>query len=246
MTGHGPLIGVAPQRGDASTGSYGHEYVADIFLEAIVAAGGVPVMLPGSADESLIATYVDLCDGIAIPGGHRPHPSMWGEEPIAAATEYSPERDALEVPLVRMALAANKPLLGVCRGSQMINIALGGGLVQDLDTLPPVGEQAHWNHWNIHRHAAHEVLVDEGSLLCRVLGGRVRVQANSSHRQCMGTLGQGVVVCAHATDGVPEAVEVPGRRFALGVQWHPEFLWKTLDSDATIWRAFVAAAGAGE
>ena len=245
-----PLICVTPRWEPARGIFCASESVGDVYLNAIVDAGGMPVMMPATADEGLIARYVELCDGFSIPGGQGPNPERWGEEPRVPG-QVSPERDALEFPLVRMVLEADKPLFCICRGAQLLNVAHGGSLAQDLMELPTPEGRAHWTHADMLQNPAHEVVVERGTLLARCVGdaagserladGRVRVQVNSNHHQCVRRLGEGLVASGRATDGVVEAVERPDRRFCLGVQWHPEYTWDRVDTDRALWHAFVAA-----
>ena len=239
--GKRPLILVSPCWAPAEgPRKPSNEYVGDVFLEAIVGAGGMPIVMPISCDERLIRAYVDMCDGIAIPGGYGPDPTLWGEEPSEDKGLSSP-RDALEIPLIRAAIEADKPLLCICRGEQLLTHVCGGTVSRDLVSVPcPLAE--HWTHWGIHWEPAHEVTVEPCTLLSRCIGGARRIRVNSNHRQCVLTPGDDLRVVAHATDGVIEAVEHPGKRFCLGVQWHPEYSWTTNPPDAGIWRAFVRAA----
>lgn len=244
LGGRRPLICVTPcwQPGDGARTS-SNEYATDMFLEAVVAAGGVPLVMPITQDPALISHYVALADGFALPGGAGPDPSLWGEHPSGDKSLSDP-RDALEIPLIRAVLDADKPLLAICRGEQLLNFVCGGTVSRDLMSLPCpfVG---HWEHWGAHWEPVHEVVVKEGTLLAHCVGGPGRIRVNSNHRQCAMSAGPGVVISGRATDAVIEAVEVTGRRFCLGVQWHPEYTWTTQRSDALLWRSFVEAA-AGE
>lgn len=241
-----PLIGVAP-RYEAPATHFGETLSAGVaettnYLDAIVAAGGMPVVLPLTEDEDLIRSYVDLCDGISVPGGPDVDPRLFGDETPYDEKLMCPPRDRFEVPLLRATLEADKPLLTICRGTQMLNVVLGGTLCMDVPGLQPRPGMALWRHGSVLTTPAHPVEVREGSLLARCMGGAGQYQVNSAHHCCVGRLGEGAVLVAEATDGVPEAIEVPGRRFCLGVQWHPEFTWGFLPHDFAIWKAFVAAA----
>jgi putative glutamine amidotransferase len=157
-------------------------------------------------------------------------PRHYGEEPLRPEWEGDPARDVYEIELVRLCLAANKPLLGVCRGAQVLNVALGGTLYQDIETLHP-GARVHRN-WEIYDEHAHEISFERGSLLERWYLGKVpdgSPRVNSVHHQGLKTLGRDLVIEARSLpDGVVEAVryEAPdgGGAFAYGVQWHPEFI----------------------
>ena len=215
---------------------------ATVFLDAILAVGGIPLMMALTEDQDVIERYVAMADGVAIPGGQDVDPALWGvSEPYDRAL-LCPERDDFEVRLIRAALAAHKPRLATCRGMQILNVALGGTLCMDVPSRPVPDGMAHWRHAPILFDPAHAVLIERGSLLARINGLRDSIQVNSSHHCCVEGLGEGVVMTAMATDGVPEAIEVPAEPFCLGVQWHPEYTWRTLESDYLLWKAFVDAA----
>lgn len=219
---------------------------ATVFLDAILAAGGVPLMMALTDDDEVIANYVEMADGIAIPGGQDVNPALWGEEGPYDERLLCHERDAFELRLIHAALDARKPIFATCRGMQILNVALGGTLCMDVPSLPVPEGMVHWRHLPILHDPAHPIVVEDGSLLSRVLDWRGEVQVNSSHHCCVDRLGEGVRLIAVATDGVPEAIEVEGQPFCLGVQWHPEYTWRTLETDFKLWSAFVdAARGAG-
>ena len=242
-----PLICVTP-RWEGSREFLGEKFLPNETIsrglfDAIIDAGGMPVMMPITDDEDVIQGYVDLCDGFVIPGGHSVDPARWGEEPSeGSAKDVSPERDALEFPLVEKVIAADKPLFAICRGMQLLNVAMGGTLSQDLYGLPAREGMEHWRHGIILNNPAHPVEVLEGTALARIMRGRAQIQTNSSHHECVAEVGEGVRVDGYATDGVIEAIEVPGKRFCLGVQWHPEYTWGTLETDRLLWHDFVDAA----
>lgn len=215
---------------------------ATVFLDAILAAGGVPLIMSLTDDDDVLARYIDMADGVAIPGGQDVDPALWGEEEPYDERLLCHERDAFELRLIRATLATGKPLFATCRGMQILNVALGGTLCMDVPSLPVPEGMVHWRHLPILHDPAHPIVVEDGSLLSRVLDWRGEVQVNSSHHCCVDKLGEGVRLTAVATDGVPEAIEVEGQRFCLGVQWHPEYTWRTLETDFKLWRAFVDAA----
>jgi putative glutamine amidotransferase len=193
----------------------------------VLAAGGVPLTL--AQLPSAIAPALDALDAILLAPGRDIEPSCYGEDPgpLMAATE--PRRDAFELELVRVALARGLPILGMCRGIQILNVALGGTLVQDVSLLAPDHPtDPGWRHWKLTEaaslagapapeHPRHDVAVEPGSLLSRALG-TTTVTVNSYHHQAIDRLADGLAVVATAPDGVPEAVELPGRP-VLAVQW---------------------------
>lgn len=218
------------------------ETAATVFLDAILAAGGLPLVMPLTDDDDVLAEMVAMADGIAVPGGQDVSPKMWGDERTYDESLLCPLRDAFEYRLIRAALALHKPLFTTCRGTQMLNVALGGTLCMDVPGMKPIDGMALWRHAPILSDPAHPVEVKAGSLLERALGGYTTVQANSSHHCCVDRLGEGVELVARATDGVPEGIEVPSERFCLGVQWHPEYTWTKMETDFNLWKAFVSAA----
>ena len=241
-----PLIGIAPRWEHKSGGLADfeklspEETIAHCFTEGIVAAGGMPVVLPLTEDESVIDEAVALCDGFALPGGQDVDPARWGVEGYDPAL-LCPERDRFEFALVERVLAADKPLFTTCRGTQLLNVACGGTLCMDVPSLGAPEGMVQWRHTGILTTPAHPVDVEPGSLLSRCVGGAKQIQVNSAHHCCVDRLGEGVRLVGRATDGVPEAIELPGKRFCLGVQWHPEYTWPVLGSDRDLWRAFVDA-----
>ena len=239
--GQRPLICVTPRWFPPHDIFCAGESIGDVFMNALLDAGAMPVMIPVTQDEGLIKSYVDMCDGFIFPGGHNIDARIWGESPISYDL-LCPERDSLEMPLMQMILDANKPFLGICRGAQVLNVVLGGTLVQDLTTLKPQGRSKLWPHATILDVPAHPVEVERGSLLYQCVGNKTTIDVNSSHGQCMGKLGEGVVVTGRATDGIVEAIEVPSQRYCLGVQWHPEYTWQTLSHDWRLFYSLVEAA----
>lgn len=243
-----PLIGIAP-RWEPQTPSLRSpeqlaptEGMASVFPDAVIDAGGTPVLLPLTDDEATIDQLIDLCDGFALQGGPDVDPKLFGD-----ATDYGsriylcPERDAFELPLVRRILDADKPLFTTCRGTQLLNVALGGTLSMDVPNLPPKGGMSLWRHTGALLDPIHPVEVHPGTLLASIVREPL-IQTNSAHHCCVSRLGEGAVLSAEATDGVPECIELPDRRFVLGVQWHPEYTWQKIGSDRALWHAFVEAA----
>ena len=216
------------------------ESMASVFADAIIAAGGMPFMMPLMGDLDLIDEYVEMADGVALPGGDDIDPERWGVHDYDKSL-CCPARDAFEIALVERVLAADKPLFATCRGAQLINVALGGTLCMDVPGWPATPGMVPWRHTMILNDPAHTVEVFEGTLLSRCVGGAKHIQTNSAHHCCVETLGRGVKLSACATDGVPEAIEVPAARFCLGVQWHPEYTYQRIRTDFRLWRAFVAA-----
>jgi putative glutamine amidotransferase len=189
------------------------------YVGAVQRAGGVAVLLPPDAEAIADPDPVlDLIDALLLAGGVDVGPGAYGADAHPATDDSNDERDAFELALARRALARDIPVLGICRGMQVMNVAAGGTLHQHLPEL--VGH-------NDHRHTPgqftdHDVRLAEGSLAARATGEHLHA-TKSHHHQSVDALGEGFVVTGwSALDDLPEAIERPGRRFALGVQWHPE------------------------
>ena len=183
-------------------------------MQAIEQAGGRPVLIPPSADG--VEETLGAVDGLVFSGGSDLDPELYDEQPHDETSGVVPERDRAELTLLEAALARDMPVLAVCRGSQVFNVARGGDLVQHLPDV--VGDDKHKHTPGTF--ADHDVTLEPGTRLAEVLGDRAAVK--SHHHQGFGRVGEGLRVAAHAEDGTIEAVEDPSHRFALGVLWHPE------------------------
>ena len=184
------------------------------YVQSIEAAGGRALLVPPS--EEGVDETLDALDGVLFSGGADLEPSEYGHEPHPETTGTRPERDRGELALLRAALERDMPVLAVCRGSQVLNVARGGDLVQHLPDV--VGHEQHKHTPGVF--ADHEVEVKEGTRLESLLGTRAPVK--SHHHQGFGKVGDGLVESAWAEDGTLEALEDPSKRFAVGVLWHPE------------------------
>jgi putative glutamine amidotransferase len=215
-----PTIGICAALERARFGAWDQEVnlLPRGYADAVQAAGGVALLLP---PDDVAAEHpgdlLDRLDGLMLAGGRDLDPLTYGARPEPETDEPSPERDRFELALASAALDRDMPLLGVCRGMQMLNVACGGTLTQDL------GKSLSARH----RHtpgvfADHEVELDPGSLATRAVGAE-RISVRSHHHQAVDELGEGLLASGRSPeDGLVEAIELPGRRFALGVLWHPE------------------------
>ena len=161
------------------------EAIADCFVDAILAAGGLPLTMSLTTDEDIIDEYVGMADGVAVPGGPDVNPARWGSTMPYDAGLLCEQRDAFEFPLVRRALEADVPLFTTCRGTQLLNVALGGALCTDVPSLGAPEGMAQWRHVGILNGPAHPVEVEEGSRLQCALGGVSVAQVNSAHHCCL-------------------------------------------------------------
>ena len=226
------MIGVTTYLTRAAWGAWDMEaaLVPASYVRAVVAAGGVPLLVPPGAPPAEVLSAVD---GLVFSGGSDLDPSLYGAAAHAETAGVVRERDEFELELMREALAADLPLLAICRGSQVLNVARGGGIEQHLPDV--VGHEQHREVPGAF--SEHPVSVVPGTRLASVVGAETEV--HSHHHQGYGKLGSGLVEAARAPDGTLEAVEVPDRRFAVGVLWHPEE-----DDDRALFEALVAEAAA--
>lgn len=230
-----PLIGI-------TTGYEQHgEAVAELakrYVDAVVRAGGAPVVLP-PADLRLVQRYAEMLDGLIVSGGKDIPPSLYGEATHPQTDALSEERPLFEIQLVRLLRDRDTPVLGICYGCQLLNVAFGGTLIQDVPSQvqPPL---QHRRTSSAEPHARHRVTLREGSLLRQILG-RNEVEIVSSHHQAVKQPASCFKITATAPDGVIEAIEVEDARFFVGVQWHPEM---DPEAEAThaLLHAFIRAA----
>jgi putative glutamine amidotransferase len=213
------------------------------YVEGVVGAGGVPVVFPPVGGAREAEALLDGIDGLLLSGGSDLHPSYYGEEPVPELGPTLPERDAFEMSLVEQALRRGLPILGICRGMQVLNVALGGTLFQDLpsqmDHLVLLGHRQETPKWE----PTHEVVVDGGSQVAGIMQtGELKV--NSYHHQAVKDLASGLVAVAHASDGVVEAVEWGdlSQRWLVGVQWHAEAMRDAGPEHRNLFEAHVRAA----
>jgi putative glutamine amidotransferase len=195
------------------------------YSRAVAAAGGLPVMIPLLDDDDTLRALYDRMDAVLLPGGGDLDPATYGEPPLPTCGRLDPARDRVELRFARWAIAEGKPLFGLCRGLQIVNVALGGTLYQDIaaqrsdaikhDYFPTAGFPRD--------HLAHPVTVASGTRL-EALVGTAPLKVNSMHHQAVKDLAPGLVSTAVAPDGMIEGLESSGNQFLLGVQWHPESL----------------------
>ena len=228
-----PLIGLIPLV-DEGRESF---WMLPGYMAGIARAGGLAVMLPLTGEDVDIENLVERFDGFLFTGGHDVDPALYGQEKEGYCGDLCPGRDAMEQKLLKAALAADKPVLGICRGLQLMNAALGGTLWQDIPTQFP----SETNHRMAapYGRAEHTVQVNPelpfGNL-------PLTLGVNSCHHQGIRELAPELKVWAKAPDGLVEAVYLPGKRYARAVQWHPEFFPVEDELSRTIFSGFVEAA----
>lgn len=214
-------------------------WINPMYTAGILEAGGLPVVLPLSRKESVWEEYLSAFDGFLIPGGQDVAPSYYGQEVLPACGYAAPLRDEQETYMLKRLWELDKPVLGICRGLQIMNTAWGGTLYQDLPTQKP--SSVTHRQPKPYEIPHHQVTIAKDSMLYGILGYD-RLSVNSMHHQALWELSPRVKAVAWAEDGIVEAIEVPEKTFMLGVQWHPEHLFRDYDSGKRIFKAFVNAA----
>jgi putative glutamine amidotransferase len=218
-----PTIGICTALERARWGMWDQQAVllSRSYVEAVQHAGALVLMLP--PDEQLLGEpgeLLDLLDGLVLAGGADIDPAVYGERAHPETVDTVPERDRFEITLVRAAIERDLPVLGICRGMQLINVAYGGTLLQHLPER--FGHHEHLRVVGTFDGADHDVDLIEGSLAARA-AGETHHATKSHHHQGVDRLGEGLQISGSSSmDGLPEAIEMPDRRFVLGVQWHPE------------------------
>ena len=234
-----PIIGIPCHAGLRAETERPIYYNNRTYIHAVERAGGVPILIPIFDDLDELETLLPRLDGLLLSGGIDVDPSNYDEEPHPLLSETNPKLDTLELTMARWAFDENMPTLGICRGMQVLNVSLGGSLYQDLGALYP--NSMRHALWDLPRTTiGHSIHVESGSRMEQILGTS-ELHANSLHHQAVKTPGKGVRVSGRAEDGVAELIEVPGHRFMMGVQCHPEELYANDAAWASLFSAFIGA-----
>ncbi len=231
-----PIIGLTPQ--------YDYErnrvWIGPNYLDAIQTAGGIPILLPLSIDKDELAVAAKICDGFLFTGGPDISPFRFQEETIQQCGVVVPERDKMEEDLFSIAMESDKPILGICRGIQVLNVFLGGTLYQDISAQLVSDLQLAHSQSSGNSVLSHSVVIEKKSLLYPIIS-KEYIQVNSFHHQAIKDLAPSLKVAGVSPDSLIEAVYLPEKKFFLGVQWHPEHLFRSNEDAYNIFNAFVNA-----
>jgi putative glutamine amidotransferase len=242
-TSRRPLIGVTPDFNGDRTDFGGDEptcFVRNRYLDAVWKMGGIPFMLPLSKKKGSARMAFEKLDGLLLTGsGPDIPPPLYGEKQKYRFPLIHPLRTEFEMALCRLALDTNLPLLGICGGTQLLNVTLKGSLIQDIPS--EIETSIAHRQKEKFENPSHWIEITKGTLLHRILQ-KSRIKVNSSHHQSIKNAGRNLKINAVSPDGVIEGVEFPGHPFALGVQWHPEWMVQVDSPSRKIFKAFIHAA----
>lgn len=213
-----PVIGITSGHGYKETNKF--NTVKTTYADAVLMGGGIPLIIPVVHDEEIIGNYLDLVDGILFTGGEDISPLAYGENPMKEVANISYDRDEMELALYKGAYDRKIPILGICRGLQLINVAMGGTLYQDLNLQLPQA-LGHVSTYDITR-GYHNIEIKEDTVLHEIFGLE-KINVNSNHHQSIKDLGKALKINSLSTEGIIEGIESPkDDNFVLGVQFHPE------------------------
>jgi putative glutamine amidotransferase len=237
-----PLIGITTgtiqtEEKASAMFKYGQSHT---YVDAITQAGGIPVLIPIALSREATSEVFERLDGIVFSGGNDLEPGLYNKE-VTLAHDMDAPRDTHEVELMKMALAAHKPVLGICRGMQLLNVVRGGSLYQDIMTEAPGAKNHDGHHKDLTGPVVHTLAIVPDSNLAKVLG-TAEIQSNSYHHQAVKDVGEGLVVSAYAEDGIIEGIEDMSEGFVMAVQPHPESIKIENKSEWNhLFKSFIAA-----
>jgi putative glutamine amidotransferase len=235
------IVGITCETLQATEKNGARQSLNRAYVWAVERAGGVPVILPTTAEPEVISRYLGVVDGLLLSGGADVNPACFGQKPHPQLGEVDVDRDATELPLIQQAVAQDVPIFAICRGIQSLNVALGGTLYQDLPSERPSAIHHQQRELSIPRDQfSHSVRIEAGSQLHEIVGAD-EMRCNSFHHQALRDVAPGLVVTAYAPDGVIEAAEHPNKHYLIAVQFHPEETAPHDDRSYRLFAAFVAA-----
>lgn len=200
------------------------QFVTNAYIQSVRYSGGIPLVLPLIRSDNLIHDYIALCDGFLFCGGNDITPLLFGQEPKNGNGRTNITLDLFQIRLMKQVLTSRKPVLSICRGMQVYNVACGGTIYQDI-SLQPGKHLDHMQQSYSRSEVSHRITVERGTMLKNCIGSTLFV--NSYHHQTIDKPGKNLIVSARASDSTVEALEMPSHPFAIGVQWHPECMYRT-------------------
>jgi putative glutamine amidotransferase len=215
------------------------DYTYDDYSRATHSCGGAPILIPVAQNRDSLRIILDRLDGLLLSGGPDINPRLYGEEPLAGLGEIDESLDRMELEVTKMAFQKDLPIFAVCRGIQVLNVALGGTLYQDIGSQ--VQESINHTQKADKSINTHSIKIERKTLSYNLFRKK-EIWVNGKHHQAIKDLAPGLIVSARASDGIIEATEYSGKKFVLGVQWHPEGTWEVDPYSKRLFRAFVQLA----
>lgn len=212
------------------------QFVTNTYIQAIRYSGGIPLVLPLIRSDHMLSQYISLCDGFLFCGGNDITPLLFGQEPKNGNGKTNITLDLFQIRLMKQILKTEKPIFAICRGMQVYNVACGGTIYQDI-SLQPGKHLDHMQQSYSRSEVSHRIAVVPDSQLCKYIGNNLFV--NSYHHQTIDAPGRGLEICARASDNTIEALEMPSHPFAIGVQWHPECMYRKSPEMRSLFREFI-------
>ncbi|MBC3888368.1 gamma-glutamyl-gamma-aminobutyrate hydrolase family protein [Acetobacterium paludosum] len=210
------------------------------YTDGITTAGGIPVILSLLKTQDDIEEIADRLDGFLFSGGKDIDPQYYGEPVLEYCNEINPPLDSLEMKLLNAVIAKNKPIFGICRGLQLINVFFGGSLYQDINIQMDREQPILHEQENNFEYPVHDISILKNTRLNDIICAE-RIRVNSMHHQGISILSPRVLATAYSDDGLIEAIEIPEIDFGIAVQWHPEFLWREDENTLNLFKAFIDA-----
>lgn len=211
------------------------QFVTNAYIQSVRYSGGLPLIVPLVKSNTAISEYISLCDGFLFCGGEDITPLLFGQEPLDKLGKTDITLDIFQLRFMRNVLLSGKPILAICRGMQLLNVACGGTICQDI-SLKQKDCINHMQH-SARKNISHKVIVKSGSLLHRLVGKIIFT--NSFHHQAVDMTGKGLIASAHTSDGIIEGIELTDYSFAVGIQWHPEAMYRSTPAMRKLFSAFI-------
>lgn len=211
------------------------QFVTNAYIQSVRYSGGLPLIVPLVKSNTAISEYISLCDGFLFCGGEDITPLLFGQEPLDKLGKTDITLDIFQLRFMRNVLLSGKPILAICRGMQLLNVSCGGTICQDI-SLKQKDCINHMQH-SARKDISHKVIVKSGSLLHRLVGKIIFT--NSFHHQAVDMTGKGLIASAHTSDGIIEGIELTDYSFAVGIQWHPEAMYRSTPAMRKLFSAFI-------
>lgn len=214
------------------------QFVSNSYIQSIRYSGGIPIILPLVRSDQMLQEYINLCDGFLFCGGNDITPLLFGQEPMHGNGKTNITLDLFQIRLMRQILKTKKPVFSICRGMQIFNVACGGTIIQDI-SMHASSSLNHMQDSDSREDVSHKIKTKSGTKLRKYIGCYLYV--NSFHHQAVDKIGEKLIISAASSDGIIEGIELEGHPFAMGVQWHPESMYRTSSEMRHLFLTFIEA-----